>query len=144
MQDVLERMFARWARIEDRAAYARRALYNARSSRWRKAYIQRELPVAALPEVAVEGANASHQESRVAALQYLLSLPRQQRAVLALRYVEDMPDDKIADILDISVLTVKSHSTKALSSLRKSLNLVAPHQLAEEERKAQDARRPAG
>jgi RNA polymerase sigma factor (sigma-70 family) len=49
------------------------------------------------------------------------SLPRQQRAVLVLRYYEDLPDSEIAEILHCKPGTVRSLASRALATLRESL-----------------------
>ncbi len=56
----------------------------------------------------------------------LSRLPRQQRAVLALRYYEDLPDAEIADVLGIREGTVRSHAFRALAALRERLTLSTP------------------
>jgi RNA polymerase sigma factor (sigma-70 family) len=48
----------------------------------------------------------------------LATLGRRQRAVLVLRYYEDLADDAIADLLGCSPVTVRSHASKALKTLR--------------------------
>lgn len=48
----------------------------------------------------------------------LRMLPRQQRAVIVLRYYEDLDDKAIGDLLDCSAATVRAHASRALSRLR--------------------------
>lgn len=54
----------------------------------------------------------------------LTALPAMQRAVVVLRYIEDLPVDAVAVVLQISPGPVKSHSHRALGNLRDNL---APH-----------------
>ena len=51
----------------------------------------------------------------------LAALPRQQRAVLVLRYLEDLPEAEVASLLGCSVGTVKTHAHRGLRALRRSL-----------------------
>jgi RNA polymerase sigma factor (sigma-70 family) len=53
--------------------------------------------------------------------QRLLALPAKQRAVLVLRYYEGMAEAEIAEVLDISRGTVKSHASRGLAALRRQL-----------------------
>ena len=64
--------------------------------------------------------SAAH-AARDAAWQLLGRLPRQQRAVLVLRYYEDLPDSEIAAILDCKAGTVRSLASRALATLREAL-----------------------
>ena len=67
-------------------------------------------------------------EQRRDLLDALARLPRAQRAVLVLRYFEDLTEAQTADALGIGVGTVKSHTSRALTALR------ASSLLAEEDR----------
>jgi RNA polymerase sigma factor (sigma-70 family) len=58
---------------------------------------------------------------RVALRPPLAALPKRQRAVLVLRYYENRTDQQIAEILGISVGTVKSQASRALAGMRKRL-----------------------
>lgn len=55
---------------------------------------------------------------RAAMWQALASLPPKQRAVLVLRYYEDLTDDQIAAILQCRAGTVRSNASRALQALR--------------------------
>ena len=65
--------------------------------------------------MAVEADDADDRDLVWTALQ---RLPRRQRAVVVLRYYEDLTEAETANLLGITVGTVKSQASKALSSLR--------------------------
>jgi len=120
VQGVLERIGARWntvvRRTGDPMAYARRAMANAHVSRWRRT--RRESLVADLPD---SDANAVWQPDRFGdepLWQALRALPPRQRAVIVLRYYDDLSEAEIARALGISRGTVKSQANKAMSTLR--------------------------
>ncbi len=123
LQDVYARMYARWPRIQDPSAYARRALANAATSRWRSRSHRHE----AVRDVDdhLAGAEPSQPlvdlEQRADLLAILRPLPPRQRAVIVLRYLDDRSDEQVADLLDISVGTVKSQASRALARLRQAL-----------------------
>ena len=88
---------------------------------WRCRRSSRELPSAGpvAPHPPDAGPDhAGRQASRDAAWELLRSLPRRQRAVLVLRYYEDLPDAEIATILGCAESTVRSQATRALAALR--------------------------
>ncbi len=118
VQGVLERIGARWStivrRTGDPMAYARRAMANAHVSRWRRT--RRENLVADLPDT-----DAVWQPDRFAdepLWQALRALPPRQRAVIVLRYYEDLSEAEIARAMGVSRGTVKSQANKAISTLR--------------------------
>lgn len=117
LQGVLERMARRWPTIrESREAYARRALVNAATNRWRQRrpatveFSEGHHP--SVPDVSVGVA------VRDQLIRGLLSLPPRQRAVLVLRYFEDLNEAETAQVLDCSVGTVKSQASRGLERLR--------------------------
>jgi RNA polymerase sigma factor (sigma-70 family) len=65
-------------------------------------------------------------EDRLVMRQALMTLGRRQRTVLVLRYFEDLTEQQVADMLDISVGTVKSQAHKALAHLREVCGDLAP------------------
>jgi len=117
-QDVLERMYPRWARIEDPDAYARRALTHAATSRWRYRARRPERTLEPTTDTTAVPSPVSAVESRIDLMSALAQLPARQRAVLVLRYFEDCTERDTADLLDINIGTVKSQTARALTRLR--------------------------
>jgi RNA polymerase sigma-70 factor (sigma-E family) len=118
LQTALARAYPRWSRIrrDDPEAYVRKIMVNTWSSWWRRRW-RGEVPAAQLPEAAGPDEAAgvdSRQMLRVA----LAQLPPRQRAVVVLRYHQDLPEAQVAALLGISVGTVKSQAAKALAALR--------------------------
>ncbi|WP_092614707.1 SigE family RNA polymerase sigma factor [Jiangella sp. DSM 45060] len=123
VQTVLEKVGSRWGKLMrqdvDPLAYVRRSMANAHVSRWRRR--RREVLVDEFPERAVMPADRLDGEP---VWQALAQLPPRQRAVLVLRYYEDLSEAQIAAALGISAGTVKSQASKALAKLRASLSSV--------------------
>lgn len=114
VQDALERTLLAWSRLQSRdepEGYVRRIMVNRNISIWRK--FGREHPTA---EVFDSGAEDAHFDSDL--WHALQQLPTKQRAVIALRYYEDMSEADIAHALGCSVGTVKSQASKAMAKLR--------------------------
>jgi len=118
LQDVLERMYVRWRRIHGAPeAYARRALANAAANRWRRrARRVRESPLEAAG-AAVGGPEQSVVD-RDEVVRALAALPPRMRAVLVLRYFDDLSESETAAALGCGVGTVKSQTSRALARLR--------------------------
>lgn len=115
VQDSLEKLIIKWPRLTgDQDAYVRRIMVNQRVSSWRK--VRRERVTDRLPETAVAAFEPDHE-----LFDALRALPQAQRAVIALRYLEDLTEAETARILGCSVGTVKSHSARAMARLRHSL-----------------------
>ncbi|MET7808532.1 SigE family RNA polymerase sigma factor [Micromonospora chersina] len=118
LQTALARAWEAWRRIEgDPEPYVRRIIVNANASWWRRRW-RGEVPTADLPEVAAEADRYSGLDDRDRLWRALGRLPRRQRAVLVLRYFEDLSDAEIAEVLHCSVSTVKSQASRALAKLR--------------------------
>jgi RNA polymerase sigma-70 factor (sigma-E family) len=124
LQGVLERMYVKWDRIDGPEAYARRALTHAAVNRWRTRRRRPELPLLDADPAGIEpggiepGDRPAEVDLRDALVRALLTLPPRQRAVLVLRYLDDLPDDAVARALGCSVGTVKSQASRALTKLR--------------------------
>lgn len=128
-QDVLIRVYGRWPRIAGMAqvdAYVRRALVNTHVS-WRRRRSSGEVPLAEVSDAAraagtdavPDGVQASAERDQ--AWRLLATLPRKQRAVLVLRFYEDLSDQEIAGVLGCSHATVRSQASRALAALRGKL-----------------------
>jgi len=126
LQTVLERAFRRWRRIcrtGDPGPYVRRMLVNASVDRWRLLRRRPELPLVVdgpTPDVA---ARVGPDMTAALAEQDLLwrslaRLPQGQRAVLVLRYYEDLTEAQTAAVLGCTVGSVKTQTSRALSKLR--------------------------
>lgn len=130
VQEVLTRALVRWKRI-DRAdepfAYVRRMLTNEYCSMLRRRTV-RTVPLTfeALdgPGAPVDADPASRVGVRDDVWQRLTILPRQQRAVIVLRYYEGLSDNEIADVLGCRPATVRAYATRALSALRVDLTRI--------------------
>ena len=123
LQDTLAKIYVGWSRIEDPDAYARRALTNAATSRWRRRdrrpEVSQDLHHDQARDLAVEPTRPlAGVELRMDLLTALRSLPARQRAVIVLRYLEERTEREVADLLDISIGTVKSQTARALNQLR--------------------------
>ena len=120
LQEVLERMYLRWPRIDEPEAYARRALLNRATNRWRLRRRRPEAPMPAGtdPPAPDHADGVAVQTTVVAALR---TLPPRQRAVVVLRYLDDLSESDVAHLLGCSVGTVKSHGARGLARLRTAL-----------------------
>lgn len=121
LQSSLTRAAAHWGGIHSAPeGYVRRILYREQVSRWRRGARRPETTVAQVPELATQDL-ADGADIRVALRGALLALPPGKRAVLVLRYLEDLPEAQVADILGCSVGTVRSQTHKAIAQLRSAL-----------------------
>ncbi|GAB6904100.1 SigE family RNA polymerase sigma factor [Kineosporia succinea] len=123
VQDVLEKVGVRWTTLHRRGenvdAYVRRAMVNARTTRWRR---RRRETLVAFSVVGLDRAVLPHDRFDDEPLwQALRDLPAKQRAVLVLRFYEGLTESEIAATLGIAVGTVKSHTSRAMSALRQTL-----------------------
>lgn len=120
LQSALFSTYRAWGRIADKAAvggYLRRTMTNLHISAWRRRKLS-EYPTEELPETAGDHDAMRGTELRAVLWQALAHLPETQRTMLVLRYYEGRTDPEIADILGISVGTVKSSIWRSLRRLR--------------------------
>jgi RNA polymerase sigma-70 factor (sigma-E family) len=119
VQDALERTLAAWHRVRNRddpEGYVRRTMVNRNVSIWRRR--RREQLVDDVPD---QGHLDNPDLPDPALQRALATLPRKQRAVIVLRFAEDLSERRVAELLGCSVGTVKSQTFKALAKLRARL-----------------------
>lgn len=117
LQASLAKTWRSWSRVSDRPdAYVRAVMVNTYVS-WRRRRWHGETPTSDLPDVVV-GDRTTEVDEREALWLALRRLPRRQRAVVVLRYFDDLTEAQTAVMLGISVGTVKSQCSKALAALR--------------------------
>ena len=121
VQASLARTYLAWRRLEDPAnaeAYTRKVMYRLQISWWRRRKL-RESITAELPEPRRDGTDPTDvADVRIVLRAALLKLPPRQRAVLVLRFLEDRTGAEAAELLDVTIGTVKSQTAKGLARLR--------------------------
>jgi RNA polymerase sigma-70 factor (sigma-E family) len=130
-QAALVRVVRHWRHVEradDPFAYARAVLVNTANSRWRRARRLRQLTVdSARAEPDPSGSTvrdpAADVVLRDAVHRALAELPPRMRAVLVLRFFEDLTEAQAADTLGCSVGSVKSQTSRGLARLRERLDV---------------------
>ncbi|MEU7852706.1 SigE family RNA polymerase sigma factor [Nonomuraea sp. NPDC049141] len=117
VQTALAKAWLAWRRVGGNPdPYVYRILANTHASWWRRRW-HGETPTEDVPDLAGQDPNADL-GTREALRAALAALPARQRAVIVLRYFEDLPDTVIAGILGCSVPTVRSQASRALAKLR--------------------------
>lgn len=123
VQIALAQAYVAWWRIrnpEAREAYVHRILLRTAFRRTRRRAWRAELPFAQPPDDPVTD-HAASVDLRLTITPLLGRLPPRQRAVLVLRYYDDLSEAQIADRLGCSRGTVKSHASRALHTMRSYL-----------------------
>jgi RNA polymerase sigma-70 factor (sigma-E family) len=117
LQSALLKVALRWSGLRDGQpeAYVRTVLYHDAATWWRR--WRREVTVASLPERRVR-ADSDEVPLRVVLARALSRLTPKQRAVLVLRFFEDHTEARTAQVLGVSLGTVKSQTAVALRRLR--------------------------
>jgi RNA polymerase sigma-70 factor (sigma-E family) len=135
LQTSLARTAAHWHRIVDAdpEAYLRKVMVNERTSRWRRRRYGVEVPASAealaalAPPAGPDTADAVVRRATLAAA--LAQLPPRQRAVIVLRFFDDLSEAQTAEALGCAIGTVKSQAHQALVRLR----ALAPTLLSDQE-----------
>jgi len=130
VQNALEKAYLRWERIElaDPFAYVRQAVVNQHLS-WVRRRPWRERPSGAAAELDLlfvdtpVADESGAVDRRVTVGAALATLSRRERAIVVLRYVEDLTERETAAVLGIAVGTVKSANARALEKLRSAPEL---------------------
>lgn len=123
VQTALAKLYLAWDRVSDAPsidAYVRKIMVNEHTSTWRRLWRHREVVTdTSTHDVAV---NAAEYDGVGAALwDAVRALPERQRAVVVLRYYEQLSERETADALGVTVGTVKSQASRALDTLRTHL-----------------------
>jgi RNA polymerase sigma-70 factor (sigma-E family) len=118
VQAALAKAFVRWPSIRTSPEhYARQIMYNSHISAWRKTR-RREVPVPVVPERATTEDADNATALRLSLRDALLALPPRQRAIVVLRFLDDVSVEETARILGCRVGTVGSQTSRALAKLR--------------------------
>ena len=118
VQEAMIKVAQRWNRLRtgNPTAYARRIIHRDHASWWRR---RRETLTADTPDRSAPH-DADAVERRLLVHDALARLTRGQRAVIVLRYLDDLTERETADVLGVTVGTVKSQASVALRRLRES------------------------
>ena len=120
-QETLAKVYAKWSpRLDNPAAYARTTLVRTWISHQRRR-THHEQPLAELPESPAASTDA---DLRIVLRAALLRLEPRDRAVVVLRYLDDVPVDDVALMLGLSPTAVRSRAKRALDKVRTTLG---PH-----------------
>ena len=116
VQASLVKTYTAWPRIRRGEAYAytRRIMANEKVDAWRAT--RKEFVSDAVPDRPT--APTTRTEDHDHLLRLLGTLPQRQRAVVVLRYYDDLSEAQVAEVLGISVGAVKSAASRGLASLR--------------------------
>jgi len=129
VQEAVGRVYAVWPRVSVRGApdsYARRVVVNLLVDHRRRAW-RREVPHDELPDRA--DPTAIDTSARDDVLRALAEVPPRQRAVLVLRFWEDLSVEETASVLSCSSGNVKSQTSRGLANLRAALEAQGSTQL---------------
>jgi RNA polymerase sigma-70 factor (sigma-E family) len=121
VQTALARVWPRWSRLAEPSraeAYVRRVIVTTYANWWRRRW-RAEQPTAEVPDRSRDLDEYATAETRHDLAVALAALTPRQRAVVVLRYFEDLSEAQTADVLGCSVGTVKSQTHKALGKLRR-------------------------
>ena len=117
LQTALAKAWRAWRRVNgDPEPYVRRIMVNTHATWWRRRW-RGEEPSGDLPE-SISASEQHAVDERDWLWQALGRLPNRQRAVVVLRFYEDLTEAQVAELLGCSVGTVKSQASKALAKLR--------------------------
>ncbi|KQZ76181.1 SigE family RNA polymerase sigma factor [Nocardioides sp. Root151] len=131
VQTAAAKLYLVWDRVHARGnvdAYMRRIIINENNSLWRRPWKKREHVTEELPESGYVDQVGDPVEA-AGLWSAVQQLPARQRAVIVLRYYEDLSEAEIAETLEISPGTVKSQASRAMATLR---TLVGPEFQLEE------------
>ncbi|MGI8523021.1 MAG: SigE family RNA polymerase sigma factor [Nocardioides sp.] len=118
-QTAFAKLYLSWDKVRDRDSidgYVKRILVNEHNSLWRRAWKRREVAVERMPE---SEHHDEYDDGLGSALWAVVqTLPTRARAVVVLRYYEELSEAETAQLLGVSVGTVKSQTSRAMALLR--------------------------
>jgi RNA polymerase sigma-70 factor (sigma-E family) len=121
LQTALMKAYAKWSRISsDAEGYVKRILYRDWVSLWRHRRLRPETPTG-LPLEGARPDGADETVLRLVVRDAIRTLPHRQRAVIGLRYLDDLGEREVAELLGCSPGTVGSQASRALRKLRREL-----------------------
>jgi RNA polymerase sigma-70 factor (sigma-E family) len=126
LQTALAKTYLSWERIRDREAvdgYVRRVMVNTQTSWWRRRRVD-EHPTGDLPDRGSGRDGTADLDLHDALWTALSTLPKRQRAMVVLRYYEDLSEAETARVMGVSIGTVKSTTSRALAKLREDSSLL--------------------
>ncbi|MFU8851624.1 SigE family RNA polymerase sigma factor [Micromonospora sp. SL1-18] len=120
-QSALARTIPRWRSLRhaDPEGYLRTVMYREQISWWRR--LRRRRETALTGDEAIQSDPSAGTDVRLAMRAALRHLPPAQRAVVVLRYYEDLPEARVAEVLGCTVGTVRSRTHRAVTRLRQLL-----------------------
>ena len=119
-QEAMARAYARWPKVRDKAAaWVSRVATNLALDR-----VRRARPTVRPPDESADV--AQHAALRTDLVAALRRLPRRQRDVVVLRYLADLSEREVAELLGCHVGTVKQHASRGLGALRPLLTAPPP------------------
>jgi RNA polymerase sigma-70 factor (sigma-E family) len=113
------RVWRRVRRVDNQLAYARQVVYRCFLDQYRKE--KKQLPTVSMEGLAEPAAAASDDPFDGVVLEVLAGLPAGARAVIVLRFWEDMSVEQTAAVLGVAQGTVKSQTSRAVGQLRERL-----------------------
>ena len=119
VQTALEKAYVAWPRIQRKGAeeaYVRSIMTRAAIDRTRQRSRRGEVVTDDVPDLPVHPVGP---EDRDHVFALLGALPPRQRAVMVLRYYDDLSEAQIADALGCTAGTVKAHASRALATMRR-------------------------
>jgi RNA polymerase sigma-70 factor (sigma-E family) len=121
VQSALGLTHRAWRRLRDDGnaeAYVRRTMYHLQVSRWRRRRVAESFPGELPDRVGMQADHAEHTVLRLSLRKALSRLTAKQRAVVVLRFFDDLTEAQAAETLGVSVGTIKSQTSLALRRLR--------------------------
>ncbi|WP_199035979.1 SigE family RNA polymerase sigma factor [Glycomyces salinus] len=129
VQKSLTKLFAAWKRVDPggASAYARKIVTNTYLSHLRRSWVRRERATGDLPDRGTADTPQDDIDRQLEMADALNGLPPRQRATLILRYWEQLSVEETANAMGCSTGTVKSQTSKAIGTLRRTMSIPAPN-----------------